>query len=186
MIAVPYIAKEKIEEEAAHLLVEAYKGLNIALDGPVDVETIIECYLGLSISIATLDTEILGALYLVNKLIEINERILPDNDKRCTGVFNFTLGHEGGHYVMHAPPLAANDQNVICRKSDEYLDIEWQANFFASALLMPREPFIKAFNERYPELIYRDAERLLIKCFADKNIAEKFNLKDKDFLKIQF
>lgn len=177
---VPFIAKEKIEEEAFHLLAEAYKGLGIALSGPVDIETIIECYLGLSISIANLDSGILGALYLADKLIEINESILPDNDKRCTGVFNFTLGHECGHYVMHAPLLAANDKNVICRKKDESLDIEWQANFFASSLLMPRDPFIKAFRDRYPESFYRDAERLLIKCFADKKYCRKIQFKRKE------
>lgn len=114
-MTVPFITKEKIEEEASHLLAEAYKGLGIALDGPVDIETIIEYYLELSISITKLDSGILGALYLADKLIEINERILPDNNKRCTGIFNFTLGHEGGHYTMHGLLLAANDKNVICR-----------------------------------------------------------------------
>ena len=177
---VPFISKEKIEEEASHLLTEAYKGLNITLDGPVDIESIIECYLGLSISIATLDPGILGALYLAENQVEINEDILPDNDKRRTGDFNFTLAHEGGHYVLHAPLLMANSQNVICRKNEEYLDREWQANFFASSLLMPREPFIKAFYDRYPESLYRDTARLLIKCNADKKYRRKIKLKRKE------
>jgi len=174
---VPFIAKEKIEEEACHLRTEAYKGLNLTLDGPVDIEAIMECYLGLSISIANLEPGILGALYVVDKRVEINGAVLSFDDKRRTGILNFTLGHEGGHYVLHAPLLLASNQNVICRKDEDYLDREWQANFFASSLLMPREPFIKAFYERYPESIYRDAERLLVKCASDKKYCRKIQFK---------
>ncbi len=173
MIEVPFIAKEKIEEEASHLRTEAYKELNLILDGPINIESIMECYLGLSVDYAPLEPEVLGALYVAEKQVEINESILPDNDKRNTGIFNFTLAHEVGHYILHAPLLAANSQNVICRKKDEYLTIEWQANFFASSLLMPREPFIKAFDENYPDSIYRDAERLIVKCYADKKYCQK-------------
>ena len=64
MIDVPFIAKEKIEEEASHLLTEAYKGLSLTLDGPVDIEAIIECYLGLFVDYAPLESEVLGALYV--------------------------------------------------------------------------------------------------------------------------
>lgn len=177
---VPFIAKEKIEEEASHLLNEAYKGLGITLDGPVDIDSIIECYLGLSIDIAPLQPEVLGAFYVAEKRVEINEDILPENDKRRTGVFNFTLAHECGHYILHAPLLVANSQNVICRENESSSGIEWQANFFASSLLMPRELFIKAFNARYPESFYRDAERLLIKCFADKKYCRKIQFKRKE------
>lgn len=177
---VPFIAKEKIGEEAFHLLNEAYKGLGITLDGPVDIDSIIECYLGLSISIVTLQSGILGAYYVAEKRVEINEDILPDNDKRRIGIFNFTLAHEAGHHILHAPLLAANSQNVICRKNEDYLAREWQANFFASALLMPRELFIKAFNDRYPESFYRDTARLLIKCNADKKYLRKIKLKRKE------
>ncbi len=176
---VPFIAKEKIEEEASHLLTEAYKGLGVTLDGPVDIESIIELYLELPVGYAPLESGVLGALYVAEKQIEINENILPDKDKRSTGIFNFTLAHEAGHYILHAPLLAAHSQNVICRKKDEYLTIEWQANFFASSLLMPREPFIKAFDENYRDSIYRDAERLIVKCFADKKYCRKILFKGK-------
>lgn len=176
---VPFIAKEKIEEEASHLLTEAHKGLGITLDGPVDIESIIEFYLELSVGYAPLESGVLGALYVAEKQIEINENILPDKDKRSTGIFNFTLAHEAGHYILHAPLLAAHSQNVICRKKDEYLTIEWQANFFASSLLMPREPFIKAFDGNYRDSIYRDAERLIVKCFADKKYCRKILFKGK-------
>ena len=177
---VPFIAKEKIEEEASNLLTEAYKELGITLDGPVDIESIIECHLELSVGYAPLEPGILGALYVAEKQVEINESILTDNDKRSTGIFNFTLAHEAGHYILHAPLLAAHSQNVICRKKDEYLNIEWQANFFASSLLMPSEPFIKAFHDCYPESFYRDIARLLVKCNADKKYCRKIKLKRKE------
>lgn len=124
---VPFIAKEKIEEEASNLLTEAYKELGITLDGPVNIESIIEFYLELSVGYAPLESGVLGALYVAEKQIEINENILPDKDKRSTGIFNFTLAHEAGHYILHAPLLTAHSQNVICRKKDEYLTIEWMS-----------------------------------------------------------
>jgi hypothetical protein len=44
---------------------------------------------------------------------------------------------------------------------------------------MPREPFIKAFDENYRDSIYRDAERLIVKCFADKKYCQKILFKGK-------
>ena len=45
---------------------------------------------------------------------------------------------------------------------------------------MPREPFIKAFDENYRDSIYRDAERLIVKCNADKKYRRKIKLKRKE------
>lgn len=80
---------------------------------------------------------------------------------------------------MHSRLLAANAQNVICRKNTDYLPLEWQANTFASSLLMPREPFIKAFDENYRDSIYRDVDKLIVKCFADKKYCQKILFKGK-------
>ncbi|WP_133133573.1 hypothetical protein [Legionella sp. W10-070] len=97
MIDVPFIAKEKIEEEASHLRAEAYKELNLTSNGPVDIESIMECYLELSVDYTPLESGVLGALYVAEKQVEINESILPDKDKKSTGIFNFTLAHVLNH-----------------------------------------------------------------------------------------
>lgn len=53
------------------------------------------------------------------------------------GRHRFTIAHELGHYVLH------QDGVKLCRvdgnkRIESYLDPEWQANTFASAILMPR------------------------------------------------
>lgn len=53
------------------------------------------------------------------------------------GRHRFTIAHELGHYILH------RNGTKMCRISGNeriavYLDPEWQANTFASAILMPR------------------------------------------------
>ena len=59
-------------------------------------------------------------------------------ERACAGVGRdrFTLAHEVGHYFLH------HDGYLYARstqKIPKYRDPEWQANTFASALLIPRE-----------------------------------------------
>lgn len=60
-------------------------------------------------------------------------------DEACKdgGRHRFTLAHEIGHYLLHSEGvcLSRNSNEV---KIKPYLDPEWQANTFASALLMPK------------------------------------------------
>ncbi len=66
----------------------------------------------------------------------------------------FTGAHEAGHAVLHAGQLAvmndsARGQPTLYRKDEikPYLNPEWQANVFASAILMPL-PGIEAILRR--------------------------------------
>lgn len=56
----------------------------------------------------------------------------------------FTIAHELGHYFLHsnqgATPLVAN-------RNGENKRVEWEANWFAAALLMPSDEFKTAFNQ---------------------------------------
>ena len=69
----------------------------------------------------------------VNNLMMIDEEVYL---RACNGVARdrFTIAHEIGHYFLV-------DKVMYTRKSDEkipaYCDPEWQANAFASELLMP-------------------------------------------------
>lgn len=81
--------------------------------------------------------------------------------------FNFTLAHEIGHFLMHRKvlPSALNtDSGPLIKDIDRDLVlnqlesdnprslIEWQANKFASSLLLPRKTFPKAVIEAQKEL----------------------------------
>ena len=66
---------------------------------------------------------------------------------------NFTIAHELGHMLLHWPRVQAAYPNggmrATRRVDDSHRDLvrcEWEANWFASAFLMPRSEFKLAFN----------------------------------------
>lgn len=66
----------------------------------------------------------------------------------------FTIAHELGHLFLHLPNIQKNDSTAAMRatryiKSDSPEDkrIEWEANWFAAAFLMPAEEFKKQYYE---------------------------------------
>ncbi len=71
-----------------------------------------------------------------NFVIRVNEN---DNLMRR----RFTIAHELGHYVLHSnfgkEPLNADRSDVSDRA-------EWEANWFAAGLLMPKQKFIEKYN----------------------------------------
>ena len=81
-----------------------------------------------------------GALYPVKKgwAIVYNDAI------SSPGRVNFTLAHEFGHYLMHReqyPEGFKCSQRDVVTWDSEYGQIEYQANVFASNLLMPLDDF---------------------------------------------
>lgn len=65
---------------------------------------------------------------------------------------NFTIAHEIGHFILHYilhNPSEDASMNVTRFGSDL---LEWQANWFASAFLMPTESFTSAFNNNCTDL----------------------------------
>lgn len=80
--------------------------------------------------------------------------------------FNYTLAHEIGHFVLHrkiSPLILKNDKNEINDTGrDLILDqvqsdnprtwLEWQANKFASSLLLPRKTVPMAVINKQMEL----------------------------------
>ncbi len=88
----------------------------------------------------------LGRFHISSRTIFIDNR-LSDSDPR----FNFTLAHELGHFVLHKQVnLKILSDNAEIRDTSRNLVlerieggnprslIEWQANKFASSLLLPR------------------------------------------------
>ena len=84
--------------------------------------------------------------------------------------YRFTVIHEGGHWLLHRKIFCNNlgqaylsefktEANVRCRAAaidgkeksiDSWNDddtLEWQANYFSSAILMPKKMILKVFNE---------------------------------------
>ncbi|WP_367350178.1 ImmA/IrrE family metallo-endopeptidase [Sphingobium yanoikuyae] len=97
------------------------------------------------------DPEHTGSLYVDSPSkfrIIVPSHTSPERDR-------FTVAHELGHYVLHYlwakqkdPTLP--DSVVAYRKGSDR--IEWEANWFAAAFLMPETAFRAAFIEKSGEI----------------------------------
>jgi Zn-dependent peptidase ImmA (M78 family) len=99
-----------------------------------------------------------GALWVNKKLVGIDQRLDPARFPAKLGRYRFTLAHEAGHWRLHRQlfqkkanqltllPESVKRPEYICR-SGSTEPIEFQANRFASSLLMPREMIKRAWHE---------------------------------------
>lgn len=80
---------------------------------------------------------------------------------RSTGRIRFTQAHELGHYILHRlgrDSFECSDEDMIDLKQDE-VDIESQADSFASTLLMPLDDFREQAATATFEMLGACAER---------------------------
>lgn len=156
-----YYRKDAIEYQANHLLRQMERrGDQFAPSWPFDV-TLVADFLDLGVIWERIAPDELGPIAArilpLQRCIEINEEILD----KPQGYQESTLAHEIGHWVLHIDrdvtdrigdrlewEAVAIDEPFVCRGSREVAgdvtvlsqleSIEWQAQYFASCLLMPR------------------------------------------------
>jgi hypothetical protein len=117
---------------------------------PLDSSRVAE-FLGLDVVWDALPEDDEGAIAArilpLERLIEINETILDLKE----GFGESTIAHEIGHWVLHIDRQAVDRilrlqqkgvnvrvKPLLCRNDEQIQGIEWQAQYFASCLLMPR------------------------------------------------
>lgn len=142
---------------------------------PIPIEEIVECTLDLSFEFDDLMgkfncPDVLGASWLEEKRVVIDESLDPGVHSEKEGRYRFTVAHEVGHWILHAPAILAkkrqpnlfdmsNDEpSIICRTSSAKEPMEWQADFFAGHLLMP-------------ETMVKSAWKNLTGSYESKNVA---------------
>jgi IrrE N-terminal-like domain len=157
---VPYLSASEIENQAALLLAEFNIGRGKKLIAPVPVEQLLEAHLKLSLDFDDLHTklgipmtgaepEVFGALWVNSREVFVDQSLDPAENPQMEGRYRFTVSHEIGHWRLHRDYLASADHPdlfeesaksgvVICRSSQAKKRVEWQADYFASCLLMPR------------------------------------------------
>ncbi len=154
---VPYRTEAEIERDAECLLSE-WKAKGQEITAPVPLDDLVELHLGLTYEVSDLrqdydNPDILGAIWLKERIIGIDSSLDPQVHPSMLGRFNFTLAHEIGHWRLHREYLGGDPEvpelfegrgrpTVICRDGDLAPE-EWQANYFAACLLMPR-PMLRA------------------------------------------
>ena len=161
----PWLPKKKIARAAAKLLDDYACVVQDVVQPPIPVENIIERGLKLRLGFIDLRTalemdDVLGATYIKQRRICVDKSLLdgPSEGRLC-----FTCAHETGHWILHRKLIhhacRSDHQNgfIFCRIKDARKAIEWQADYFASCLLMPETAVRKAFRKIYgsePLIIY--------------------------------
>ncbi len=172
---VPYLPKEHIERDAAALLAEYEQRRGVAIQPPIPIDDIVEKHLKLRIEFDDIhrrydvprgpegDADILGAMFFDEGKIVIDESLDPEESPSKEGRYRFTLAHEGGgHWRLHRHLFAKNPAqatlfggpaapSVVCRSSQVKEPVEWQADFYASCLLMPRKQVLAVWAEMFPD-----------------------------------
>lgn len=173
---VPHLSKDQIERDAAALLAEFAQARGVAIEPPIPIEDIIEKHLKLGIEFDDthrlfgvprsglgFDPDILGAMFFDERCIVIDQGLDPEGNPSKEGRYRFTLAHEGGgHWRLHRHLFAKDPAqislfnepappSVICRSSQKKEPVEWQADFYASCLLMPRKLIMAAWDEIFPD-----------------------------------
>jgi Zn-dependent peptidase ImmA (M78 family) len=175
-LRVPYIADDAIERDAEALLAQYAQARGVEIRAPIPIEDIVEKHLKLRVEFDDLhrlldvprsglglDPDIFGAIWLDSGRIVIDESLDPEERPAMEGRYRFTLAHEGGgHWRLHRGLVRSDrDQEmlfadvpkptVVCRSSQAKERVEWQADFYASCLLMPRKLVMAAWDEMFPD-----------------------------------
>jgi Zn-dependent peptidase ImmA (M78 family) len=171
---VPYLAEKAIERDAAALIAEYEQARGVVIAPPVPIEDIVEKYLRLGIEFDDThklfgiprwgrDPDILGAIFFDHRRVVIDESLDPEENPAKEGRYRFTLAHEGGgHWRLHRHLFAHDPAQIglfgeptppsfICKSSETKKREEWQADFYASCLLMPRKLVFAAWDAMFPD-----------------------------------
>ncbi|MBD2495079.1 ImmA/IrrE family metallo-endopeptidase [Nostoc sp. FACHB-280] len=164
----PYIiySKEEIESRADEILQNIKYLHNNHINVPINVERICD-YLDLSIDIVDILPDEYGLI--AAKILPLERKILINSGMpEMLGAFtDSTIAHEIGHWVLHINKedvaILSEDINVnsneqkkdisfFCRSVNIPINkseaVEWQAQYFANCLLMPRYVLQKLCNGR--------------------------------------
>lgn len=143
-MSVPFLPRPAIERRAAEVQAAALEA-GASSGAPVDVDYIVEFALDYGLHQgASLPSGVLGYTAARGKVVYISDDIPHEGRRR------FTVAHEIGHITLHLPFLMAQDQQpaLFSQPAGPVQDksMEWQADFFAGALLMPRELLVEHFG----------------------------------------
>ena len=158
-----FLTDQQFEDEVRVLLAEYGNKHGQVTAPPVPIDEIVELYLELSLELLDMHQlfgvdDVHGALWVNEKRVGVDRRLDPARNSAMLGRYRFTLAHEAGHWRLHRHlflrranqpsllPQSEDRPEYICRSSDT-TPIEYQANRFASCLLMPQEMLKRCWHE---------------------------------------
>ena len=164
--AVPFLTREQIEDQAADLLLSYGAKYGVVRKPPIPADEILNTHLKVKLDFDNLprllevDADVFGATWIEKGQVIIDERLDPTNHPEMIGRYNFTVGHETGHWQLHRVHFGKNPNqeqlfalpeppSVVCRTSQAKEPIEWQADFFSACLLMPKIMLRESWKSRH-------------------------------------
>lgn len=180
---VPFLPKAGIAAAALELREKAFGDRVHAI--PLDLDALVFDYLCEKQGLVFTDEshlgfidgdEVLGRTDLLAGRISITSTIKHTDLRR----YRFTVAHEIGHWVFHRPLALANREHPelfpegailvtttatlapLGASSRDNTSVEWQANYFASHILLPRRVLASEFALRFgPKPLVRDRSETL-------------------------
>lgn len=159
LLNIPFLSEEEIENRANSLtendvenIIRILKSTDITTKIPSLNPFAYADLLSLSYKIEEMNDESQLGLLDVNK----NLVLLNSDGSKIHERFRFTMAHELGHYVLHLPLFkeqgvisVGESENTISISESDSRRLEYQANKFASSLLMPRKLVYKLYEKYY-------------------------------------
>ena len=188
---VGYLPKERIERQVVERLArwERHTGQKASL--PIDIEELVEVVEGIEVDFIQDDSEmapdVLGAYDFSEKKLYVREAFDHEGRRR------FTWAHEYGHFVLHSPHFLqqvfdffeAGKQGTIQLNRgtvDRRNVLEWQANQFASSILMPAHLVRAAFESKRDSLNAHELVVELASLAAVSKQAARIRLEQLDLI----
>ena len=164
-IQVSYLSRKQIEREAEVLLHGFFASKGSSLQIPVPVDDILELYLQVRLEFCdvkslTANPDALGATIFWDGKVVIDQLLDPESGGHL-GQYRFTVAHEIGHWALHLKYFLRPDNEELPFERIPQPDFvctsflrdrpEFQANYFAADLLMPRPLIYEAARETLTE-----------------------------------
>ena len=160
----------RIEEAAETLLCKYRFKSKTVLTPPINLELVIneldDFYVDVQDLKSQYGQDIIGAIFFENgeNCIAVDNVLDPKRHPETRGRYNFTIAHECGHWILHAPTKleerraaklfdVGNEPLVLCRSyaGSAKPEIERQADRFASYMLMPKDLVVSTWLRLYPD-----------------------------------
>jgi Zn-dependent peptidase ImmA (M78 family) len=173
-IKVRYLSEDEIEKEAELLLAEYAETVGAPIKLPVPVDEITIYHLALRLDFADLhetlgipmlrgQPDILGAIWVHKETVLIDRSLDPKRNPSMSGRYRFSVAHEIGHWRLHRSYVAqdadpaslldgSSQPTVICRSGQTKAPIEWQADRYASSMLMPKNLVYAMWHRQFQHL----------------------------------
>ncbi len=169
---------EMIEKQIQNDLISFQKKTKKKITYPIDLEFFAETLWNVGVDyeddFSSLSLDENAIAFLSTDENQNNKIIINLAENQNEGRINFSIAHEIGHISLHSSigdySFSSQIENShTCKNYSTYIKgtpewlIEYQANFYASNLLLPKEELFKEIDDKKPLDLEKEAEKFMKK-----------------------